>query len=215
MACADGCAPYENATEPLSPPVDHTPAAIEKSPHDASLKGLREASPERELQHQFDLATATYQGLFTGWFPEDWPRRHVRGLSRKRTIALAAHRFERSSSVWQGDELACLMHGHLGCLVASAWHKSPSDGGPERKMKMLPRRPPPPPLTMLDLVVDSFPTTYDGLRAFYLLCEQRPATVLRAVQRRLRWLMHHGHDACQVPFEEQAEQIIGAFFRAE
>jgi hypothetical protein len=76
-----------------------------------------------------------------------------------------------------------LMHGHLTCMVA--WNE-----------RLMPNRaevlPPPAPSTMIDLVVDTFPTR-DGLRAFYGACASsiQSEDVLHAVQRRMRSAQHH------------------------
>lgn len=74
------------------------------------------------------------------------------------------------------------MHGHLSLLAA--WHEYISDKNPMLNPATAPT--PPQPLTIVDLVVDSFPTQ-DGLRAFYFLCWPiRLADVLNAVKRRMR-----------------------------
>lgn len=47
-----------------------------------------------------------------------------------------------------------------------------------------------------------------------MACEPRAATVLGALQRRLRWHPFHGDDNAELPFEAQAQRIVGAFFWA-
>jgi hypothetical protein len=73
--------------------------------------------------------------------------------------------------------------GHLDLLVA--WHKHLSNAQPMPKPARAPPLPPQP-LTLTDLVADTFPT-FDGLRAFYFLCSPvSPDDVLNAVKRRMR-----------------------------
>jgi hypothetical protein len=211
-----------DATQSTSPAAGHTATNLiaealkcswlsempeHSAPQACSIDDLPEPSPGRGPGQQLFFAMATYRGLFPAWFPEDSPRMHVSRLSRMKTIALALRRFELSSTLWAYDELLCLMHGHLSCVVA--WHKHLSDD--DSKMERSSVLPPQPPLTMLEMVVDAFPS-YDELRTFYLACGQRPFAVLDAVHRRLRWHEYYDQgDASLVPFEEQMEQIIGAF----
>jgi hypothetical protein len=92
--------------------------------------------------------------------------------------------------VWEHDELACVMHGHLSWLVAL--QKRTSDDTP-KKVKRSKGAPPPAPLTALEFVVDTVPD-YVTMGTFYMACRQPPAAVLNAVQRRQRYHDYYGDD---------------------
>jgi hypothetical protein len=133
-------------------------------------------------------------------------------------IARTLHRLELTPFMWQHNEYTCLMHGHLSCLVAL--HKRMRDDNLKAaviddKLKVTTRStglPPQPPLTMLELILDAFPS-FNGMRIFFIVCRPRPAAVLDAVKRRQRWNDYsEGDDASLVLLEKQLDLIVGAFF---
>jgi hypothetical protein len=170
------------------------------APRISWLDDIPEASANWAPQDHFDLAIFLYRGLFSDWFPADERRLQLRGHSRERTIVRALRQFELSSSAseWEVDETARLMHGHLSCLVA--WSKRIS--GDNQETKRMKAQPPQPPLTVLDLIVDAFPS-YDGLRACFLARQPSPADVLNALKRRQRWLEYYeGEHVSSASFEQ-------------
>jgi hypothetical protein len=115
-------------SQPASLPVDHSTA-----PQSCSLHELLEPSPSWVPAQQLEFFLNVYRGLFPDFFPEncqltfdtqkkippDMPTFELeRSFSRKRRIAATLRTFELSSSVWEGDDFICLLHGHLSCLVA-------------------------------------------------------------------------------------------------
>jgi hypothetical protein len=180
------------------------------TPLRTTLSEFPEPAEGSKLQEHFTFALASFHFLIKDKYPED-PRdlsslEDVEPeLNRELTMAQALRHFALCSSLWQRDDFACLMQGYL-----SAVHARQEPISDETKRSKGP--PPQAPHTMFDLVVDAIPT-YDGLRAFYFACWQRPADVLAAVHRCQRWHEYYGDadDATLVPFKEQADRIVGAF----
>lgn len=140
------------------------------------------------------------------------PRR-VNGENKPETVLQILCLLESvSHAEWDRDRSLWLIHAHLSCLVAWQRHTS----GACLRTKKEPSLPPPPPSTMLELIVDSLPSL-EGLRSLYFTCAHPnvpsilPTDLINALERRLRWHEHHGEDSL-VPFKEQAERIVGAFF---
>jgi hypothetical protein len=217
MLATDVESPDSDISQSTSPSVDHSDAVLGDAQQSCSLIGSPEASTEADPgeevdaeEHQ-DIAFGTYCCLFPDWFPEASPRVHAHILTEDRTIARALYHFELSSSASEHREhnqYTCLMREHLSSVAA--WKERIGDDN--LTATRLNGLPPSAPLTLLDLVADTFPTI-DGLRAFYALdLSIRPADVVKTVQRRMRWHEFYGEDA-EVPFDVQAERIVGAWFR--